>query len=207
MPSYQIPQFLDSGEKIFLNLNVRQFAYALAGGAICTGIYAFVQYLIPTIGPYAVIPAVFPFGFIFAYLAIGKFNGRDSEVYVFKAIIYYTKPRIMKFQKQPEYSDLDARMNEWTYDKVLSRWSGVQSIEADNKANEYNSFDSSDTATKIRQIRSLAQKVNEPSTNVAVTLAQKTAEVEQKKRLAEEIEAKKRQEVKARIAARKANKK
>jgi hypothetical protein len=202
MPSYQIPQFLDSGEKIFLSLNIRQFAYLLAGFGLGVLLYSIFSGIFPSLGAFNLI---FCFPCLpFAYLAFGKFNGRDSEVYVFKSFLYYTKPRLMKFHKQIDYSDLDSKMSEWTFDKVLTRWRGIDSQKLENQNSETGSFEYADASSKIMQIRNLAKAVNEPSTNVAVTLSQKTALVEQKKQLAEQIEQAQRQ---AKINARQQQKK
>lgn len=187
MPSYQIPQFLDSGEKIFLNLNIRQFAYALAGGGIGVGLfYGIGQTFLPQLGWFNLIFCVPALPFI--YLAVGKYNGRDSEVYVFKSIIYFLKPRLMKFTKLPDNSDLDKKMSEWTYDKVLNRWRGIDSDQKALENNAYKAFEDSSASERIKTIQSLAKKVNDPTVNIATTISYKEEFAGEKKKLAETIE-------------------
>jgi PrgI family protein len=167
MASYQVPQFLDSGEKILLNMNIRQFAYGLVGFLICTGIYYGINGFI-NIGFYALIP-VLPLAIVFAYLALGKYNGRDSEVYILKAIIYFTKPRILKFKRMPDTSDLDEKLKEWTYEKVLSRWN--KDLDNQNDYNGTNTGLSADSEnSKISRIRNLSKQVDEPLRTAMITV-------------------------------------
>ena len=187
MPSYQIPQFLDSGEKIFLNLNIRQFAYALAGGGIGVALfYGIGQQFLPQLGWFNLVFCLPSIPFI--YLAIGKYNGRDSEVYVFKSIIYFLKPRLMKFSKQPDNSDLDKRMSEWTYDKVLNRWRGIETDQKALDSNAYRAFEDSSASERIRTIQTLAKKVNDPSVSIATTISHKEGIANEKRELAQKIE-------------------
>ena len=95
MPSYQIPQFLDSGDKIFMGMNVRQFAYALVGFFISVVIF---NVFFPAVGNYSFV-LVAPVALLSAYIALGKYNGRDSVIYIFKGIIFWTKPRKMKYAR------------------------------------------------------------------------------------------------------------
>ncbi|MBC7405995.1 MAG: PrgI family protein [Candidatus Parcubacteria bacterium] len=187
MPSYQIPQFLDSGEKIFLNLNIRQFAYALAGGALGVALfYGIGQSFLPQLGWFNLVFCVPSLPFV--YLAIGKYNGRDSEVYVFKSIIYFLKPRLMKFSKQPDNSDLDQKMSDWTYEKVLNRWRGLESDQKALETNAYKAFEDSSASERIKTIQSLARTVNDPTVNIATTISYKEGLASEKKKLAETIE-------------------
>jgi hypothetical protein len=191
MASYQVPQFLDSGDKIFLTMNIRQFAYFMTGLGVGILFYNIFLALIPGIGIWALfftVPAL-----PFFYLALAQYNGRDSEVYLLKLILYVTKPRRMVFTKAIDNSDLDAKANEWTYEKVLSRWQN-QKDEKDLNDSENPDFNLSSTQVRINQIRKLAKSVNEPSTNVATTIAQKTVMLEEKKKLADKIEAAQRLE-------------
>jgi PrgI family protein len=184
MAVYQVPQFLDSGEKIFGSMNIRQLAYALLGFFVCIAIYSIFS---PALGLYGIIPC-FPFIFVFAYLAIGKYNGRDTEVYVLKMIIFFTKPRMMKYTRQPDYTDIDARMNEWTVDKVMARWSQQNAI-TDKDGDGIDDFTGADYRSKIERIRSLTKVVDHSTKTVLDTVVERERDREQmleKIRIAEE---------------------
>lgn len=140
MASYQVPQFLDSGDKIFLSMNVRQFAYALMGFFVSLGIYSLFNQITPALGPYNLFWAS-PTMLLALYLAIGKYNGRDTEVYVFKSIIYFTKPRTMQYQKQPDYSDIEDKLKEFTPAKIEARWS--QAVQEASPTNSLAAFNQS----------------------------------------------------------------
>jgi hypothetical protein len=172
MASYQVPQFLDSGEKILGPMNIRQLGYFLFGFGVSTLIYSLVQYIITGIGAYAAIPTL-PVLAIFGYLAIGKYNGRDSEVYVFKMFIYLTKPRLMKFKRQPDYNEIEQRAKENTYEKIAARINGSNALK--DKFNVTNIEDSfnSDPNDKVAQIKLLSKKVDTIQT-IALETSKKT---------------------------------
>lgn len=159
MASYQIPQFLDSGDKIIGPLNIRQFAYALGGFLLSALIFSVVGAAVPGIGTYAVIPAI-PTGSLFLYLALGKYNGRDSEIYVLKYFLFQKKPKKMVYCRIPEISDLNEKMSEWTEEKILKRWNDEV---AKNKAlenNEYLSFGQGGAIQKAKQIRTFGRNLD-----------------------------------------------
>jgi len=164
MTSYQIPQFLDSGDKILGPLNMRQFGYALAGGFIGVMIYSVTQAIFPEIGNYAIIPAI-PFAAIFAYLALGKYNGRDSEVYVLKYILYNVKPRQMVYSRSPDYSDLNKKLAGLTYNSILERWNKELSEKKAIESNKYLTFESADTDARAEQVRQLGRNIDETVIN------------------------------------------
>ena len=122
MPVYQIPQFLDSGDKILGPMNVRQFGYALAGGALSFVVYAIVGGLIPGLGIFAFLPST-PIMGLFAFLALGKYNGRDSEIYVLKFILFLQKPKQYKFRRGADaMAELDRKASKLTYENILAEW-------------------------------------------------------------------------------------
>jgi rRNA processing protein Gar1 len=191
MASYQVPQFLDSGDKIFLNMNIRQFAYALVGFFACLIFYNIVQSIVPGIGVYGLIPCL-PIAGLFAYLAIGKFNGRDTEVYVLKAIVFFSKPRKLVYSRQPDYTDINNKLSEWTVDKVMARMNQETEKQRSIEDNDYNTFEQADYDSKIGQIRKLAGKVDKPYNTTLTSALQKEKELRQKEKLIQEIENRKK---------------
>lgn len=164
MASYQVPQFLDSGEKILGPMNIRQLGYFLFGFGLCTLLYSIFQSLFVGIGIYASIPTL-PVLALFAYLALGKYNGRDSEVYVFKMVIYYTKPRLMKFKRLPDFSDIDSRAKEYTFDKISSKFA-VGSMDKSFLSTAVEKSLDFDPNDKIARIKALSRKVDMTQTTV-----------------------------------------
>jgi PrgI family protein len=173
MASYQIPQFIDSGEKIFLGMNVRQFAYALAGFFGTVLIFVTIQNTVAGIGWYAIIPAI-PLILFSLYLSMGKFNGRDSEIYVLKGIIYFTKPREMKYQRRPDYTVVSQKLAELTPEKILTRWNRESQQQNQDTKDQVLIFQSSDTRSRASQIRKLGRNVIDNSNqNIAELIRRK----------------------------------
>jgi hypothetical protein len=159
MASYQIPQFLDSGDKILGPLNLRQFAYALGGFFLCIMIFTVIQSSIPGIGFYAIIPAL-PFAGLTAYIALGKYNGRDSEIYILKFIIYNLRPRVMMYRKVPYTTDLDEQAAMLTYDNILKEWNERASKLKSMENNELRGFESMDASERARKIREIGTQMD-----------------------------------------------
>lgn len=175
MASYQIPQFLDSGDKILGPMNIRQFAYALGGFLLAVAIYSIFQNAVPGIGPYAAIPAA-PVLLLALFLALGKYNGRDSEVYVLKIIIYFTKPRLMRYRRQPEYKEIEAKAAEWTETKILGRWNAsLAATQAITKSGV--GFQQSDKSGKVSLIRGLGNQVDTPTNTLLGEIKRRELEV------------------------------
>lgn len=153
MAAYQVPQFLDSGDKILGPLNVRQFGYALGGFFVVVITYSIIQRAIPASGIYAFVPAVPP-GLFSAYLALGKYNGRDADVYAYKFILYLLKPRFMSYRRLPYIDDLNAKLAEWSYTSILARWQTDQISQQDKHKNveSFRLLDSEEKADKIRNL-------------------------------------------------------
>jgi len=191
MASYQIPQFLDSGDKIFGPMNIRQLAYMLGGFLLSVLIYSVVGSAVPGIGPYAAIPAA-PTMLLAAFLALGRYNGRDSEVYVLKIIIYFTKPRLMKYRRQPEYRDIEAKSSEWTEAKILARWNAAVAETAAITEHGLN-FQLSDKAGKVAQIRAMSRQVDIPSSTVLAGVREREIQIERQRHDIRQASSKNRQ--------------
>jgi hypothetical protein len=169
MASYHIPQFLDSGDKIFGPLNVRQFGYALAGGMLSFATFTIIQTLLPGIGVYAFVP-VLPLIGVFGYLAFGKFNGRDSEIYILKLMIYFIKPRLMVYTRVVDTSDLDLHLSKLTYENISKEWS---SRITQNTIDE-NSFENHSARMKADKIRELGINIDMSQRNALQTVIRNT---------------------------------
>jgi hypothetical protein len=178
MASYQIPQFLDSGDKIFGPLNIRQFGYMLGGGFVVFLVYTLTSTFLPGIGNYAFIPTI-PFLGIFAYLALGKYNGRDSEIYVLKAIIYAVKPRIMMFRRVVDNSDLDSKLASLTVSEIEKKWSQAAQKSKALESNEYASFEMEDRASKARKLRSIGANLDIGQRNALEALQRSQIKIQQ----------------------------
>lgn len=151
MPVYQVPQFLDSGDKILGPLNVRQFAYALAGFLLAFFTFTIVNAIIPGLGLFAFIPAI-PIAGLAAYLALGTYNGRPSEVYVLKFILYTKKPRNLIFIRKPNLEDLEARLRVLSTEGITNEWNRRL---AEKQQTGGNSFESQSKTDKIKRIKDL----------------------------------------------------
>ncbi|MGL4758281.1 MAG: PrgI family mobile element protein, partial [Patescibacteria group bacterium] len=105
---YQIPQFLDSGDKVFFSLGFIQLLFLLVGFFLALGIYYLISSFVPGIGAYALIPAA-PVFLVFGYLAAGKFNGRYTYLYLGKFIKLFTTSQKLTYQHVADLSDLHDR--------------------------------------------------------------------------------------------------
>lgn len=149
MQSYQVPQFLDSGNKILGPLSIAQLIYALIGSGISFSIFNFFTAVVPGIGIFALIPAA-PMAAFTAYLALGQYNGRDSDIYILKFILHTIKPRRMTYVRKPDLSELDSQLAELTADKILEGWHQKKIL-----AQGEDVFRQRDTQYKISTIRNL----------------------------------------------------
>ncbi len=92
-------------------MNLRQFAYALGGGLAAFLIYTLFNQLGPSI--LGLIIAA-PVALVCAFMALGKYNGRDAEIYLFKFIEFLKKPKSIMYKKQPQTPELDKRQKQLT---------------------------------------------------------------------------------------------
>ncbi len=166
MSSFQVPQFLDSGDKIIFNLNLRQFGYALGGFLISMGIFGVVGGLNPNLGIYAFLPAL-PVMLISAYAAFGRYNGRDADFYIVKFIIFTIKPKFMVFGRQPDNEDLNRKLAEYTEAKIKERWAGRLNQSNKEVGDQFAQFRQEESEMKADKIRLLGQAID---TNINNTL-------------------------------------
>jgi hypothetical protein len=157
MAVFQVPQFLDSGDKIAFGLSLRQFAYALGGFILCFVLFTFFR----TLGGDLIgLFFVAPFAFVFSILALGHYNGRDAEVYLLKLILYVVKPRELKYKKQPQTPELDLRLtqlNPTFLNSALEKRLGE--VAGNTKTAE--AFKNQDLRTKVTRIREISQNIDD----------------------------------------------
>ena len=159
MPVYQVPQFIDSGEKIIGPLNLRQFIYALIGGGLTFGIY----YLMSAVWLLNIVVSIIaaaPFAVIFGFLAFGKYNGRNAEVYLFKFFEYLRKTKQVAYHKIPETPELDARLKTLRYGFMSSEMDRKYERSLFMKGAKFR-FDGIDEDAKLQRIRALSQLVDD----------------------------------------------
>jgi hypothetical protein len=180
MAVYQIPQFLDSGDKILGPMNLRQFGYALGAFFICAGLFAGLGNVITPAGATVVISPVASIG---AYLALGKFNGRDAEIYVLKIILYLNKPRTMIYTRKPYIEDLEKRMSEWTWSKIEARWKEDLNRELEIRSNKFSTFREVSSEEKAEKVRLLGNALDSSLVNTLNTVRQKSISNQAKRAL------------------------
>lgn len=178
MSTYQIPQFLDSGDKILLGMNLRQFGYALGFGLTSVLVYSLLNSSIPGIGPYAIVPCI-PLIGIGSYFALGKYNGRDSEIYVLKFFLYNTKPKTMVYARQPSVDDLNQELASLNYQSVLKKWTDRIANDKAKEKNSFMDFGTQEVDEKIRKIQSLKKIVDENPLNAIQSVMAKEQELAQ----------------------------
>jgi hypothetical protein len=115
----------------------------------------------PTLGAWGSVFPIAPIAALSMYMAFGKYNGRPSEGYVLKMILYNVKPRQMVYSRVPEMDDLNKKMSEYTQDKIMARWKLAMSQKI-----EVAEHDPNDTLTaQARKIRQLASVIDTTTTN------------------------------------------
>ncbi len=182
MQVYQVPQFLDSGNKILGPLTVFQLIYAMVGGGICFLIFNFLTALAPNLGIFALIP-ISPIAALTAYLAIGKYNGRDADIYVLKMILHIVKPRRMTYVRQPDLSELDDQIKELTPEKILERWREKRMMEQGEDI-----FRRQDTEYKISVIKNLSNSIETIKQNMLYETYTMEKKKESTERLIEQLQ-------------------
>jgi len=95
MSQYQVPQFIETEDKIIGPLTIKQFLILAAAGAISfLTFFVFQTWL-------WVMTTIF-FGAIAAFFSFIKINGQPSYVVLFSAFAYLWKPRLFVWQKKEE---------------------------------------------------------------------------------------------------------
>ncbi|MEI6729232.1 MAG: PrgI family protein [bacterium] len=186
MASYQVPQFLDSGDKIIGPLNLRQFGYALFGFLVCMVVFTITSNIAPQLGIYAFLPAS-PIAILAAYMALGKYNGRDSDVYLLKLILYTLKPRLMAYRRLAYVDDLNEKATQFTYQKIETRWKEEAAKKLPGAGNELREFYSEEAKAKADRIRRLGTLVDINVTNTLAQVEQKELEIKSKEALLQNL--------------------
>ncbi len=182
MPVYQVPQFLDAGNKILGPLNARQFIYTLIGIGVNFGLYSLIQRLLPGISFYAAIFCL-PTIALFGYLAFGSFNGRDAEIYVLKLILYILKPREMTYRRLPYIDDLNRQLKEVTHFKINKRWEEATKRKEEIEKDKYYNFNAADAETKAKRIRELGLAIDKSFTNSLTQIKKRDLVIKDKQKL------------------------
>jgi PrgI family protein len=184
MASYQIPQFLDSGDKIFLGMNLRQFAYAIVGFFICVGVFN-IFYAAITNFAFVVIAPIAGF---FAYLCLGKYNGRDTEVYIFKMIIYATKPRAMKYIRDYNLTETYAKMAKNTVTNIIAEMDSRVAVNTAAANDPLGDFDNQGSKTKANKIKQLGKNLDLQNANIGKDIIQREVKIQRHRELLTELE-------------------
>ncbi len=184
MPVYQVPQFLDSGDKILGPLNVRQFVYLMVGVFLNAGLFQLIQGIFPGIdivGFVFLIPTVALFG----YLAFGQYNGLDSEVYVLKVILYILKPRVMTYRRMPYFSDLQKQLSEANFTKINEKMLQRVALKKKMENDQYYQFSNADPETKAKRIRELGVFIDRGYGNILNQLGRNELAMQERQKFAE----------------------
>ncbi len=180
---YQIPQFLDSGDKVFFSLPFIQLIYLLVGFFSAIGVYYFVLFLFPALGIYGIIPAI-PFFLVFLYLAIGRFNGRDTYLYVGKFIKLFTTSPHMTYTHQADLSDLFEKFGSLDiYLKMKEFDARYEKISA-QKAKE---LSMGTVERKTQYIKELGSNLDANYINTSAYIAEKDAKLKTRQELLDEL--------------------
>jgi hypothetical protein len=162
MASYQIPQFLDSGDKILGPLNLRQFGYAMGFGFATFAVFQISFAIFPGAGWFNLVPAS-PFALLGAYLSFGKYNSRDAEIYVFAAILFNVKPRRLIYTRVPDLYDLEEKLSGVTVNNIANtmkkRLAKNISDKAGNGMNDFNLQNREEKAKKILQLANFQDNI------------------------------------------------
>jgi hypothetical protein len=184
MASYQIPQFLDSGDKIFLGMNLRQFAYAIVGFFLCVGVFN-IFYAAITNFAFVIIAPIAGF---FAYLCLGKYNGRDTEVYIFKMIIFATKPRALKYMRDYDLTPIYAKMAKNTVTNILAEMDARVVVNTKNANDPLSTFANDTSMTKANTIKKLGKNLDVQLVNMGNDIVRREVKIERHRELINELE-------------------
>ena len=102
---YQVPQFIETEDKIVGPFSLRQFIYLAVGGAISFTLF----FTVKTWLWFAMSAIVVAASLAFAFL---KINGRPFANFILSAISFYWKPQTYVWQSEdPQLKKQDARKN------------------------------------------------------------------------------------------------
>jgi hypothetical protein len=92
---FRVPQFIDTEDKVFGPLTLKQFGYVVGAGGTSFLIWTFVPI------HFIAVLIIIPVGGLFLALAFAKFNNRSFGEVLESAFTYYTSAKIYTW-KQPE---------------------------------------------------------------------------------------------------------
>ncbi len=92
---FQVPQFIETEDKIIGPLTIKQFLYIASGGALCFALFFFLEPIYWILFTIIIMP-------ISAVLAFIQINGRPLPVVILAAMGYYWKPRFYVWQRKEE---------------------------------------------------------------------------------------------------------
>jgi hypothetical protein len=184
MASYQIPQFLDSGDKIFLGMNLRQFAYAIVGFFLCVGVFN-IFYAAITNFAFVIIAPIAGF---FTYLCLGKYNGRDTEVYIFKMIIFATKPRALKYMRDYDLTPIYTKIAKNTVTNIIAEMDARVVINTKNANDPLSTFANDTSSIKANTIKKLGKNLDVQLVNMDNDIIRREVKIERHRELLNELE-------------------
>lgn len=100
MATFQVPQFIEEKPKIVGPLNLQQFFYVAAAGAI-----SFIAYMLFNFFLWFLITVIV--GMLAIAMAFVRINGLPFPVLLQSALIYLWKPRVYTWQRPLPETDLD----------------------------------------------------------------------------------------------------
>jgi hypothetical protein len=178
MAAFQLPQFIESGEKILGPLNLRQFGYALGTFLFCAIVFTVFQAAVPSLGTYAIVPCI-PFAALGGYIAFGKYNGRDTEIYVLKYFIYNFKPRTMVYTRVPEMTDIFEKESKLNVKSIEAEWAGRVAQTHKEETDITATFDRKDRVSKASDIRNLSHLIDSTKSSAFAEVEEKRIRIEQ----------------------------
>lgn len=117
---FQVPQFIETEDKIVGPLTLKQFLYIAAGAALCFLLFFFLETALWIFFVILIMP-------VFISLAFVQINGRSLPVVAMAALGYYWKPRFYIWKRE-EVRMPELRMPETqSFGKLRTSSSGVKS--------------------------------------------------------------------------------
>ena len=101
--NFQVPQFIETEDKIIGPFTLRQFLYVAMGGGLSFFLFFFLQAWLWIIITFFLVVTALSFAFI-------KVNGRPLSVIFLSAIHFYWKPRFYLWRREEEQKELEAKL-------------------------------------------------------------------------------------------------
>jgi len=188
MAVYQVPQFLDSGDKIVFGMTVWQLLYAMVGFFISIGLFSLVTNALPWLGIWSFVPVI-PVAALALFLALGKFNGRDSDIYVLKFILMLAKPRRLVYKRQPDNLDLDTQLAKLTPKVIEKEWESRLQANLADDSNPLSDFRDIESERKAEIIRQMGSTLDDTLYNTLQSVSRKQLQVEAKQSFLQNLRA------------------